>query len=454
MQRGRLVADTLVLTGSSMTTRIIGLMFQIYLTNRIGATGIGLYFLTMSVGMFAATFAVSGVRLAAIRLVSEELGRGSGGGAKAAVRKCAVYAVCFGTAASLLLLFGADFIGSRLIGDERTILSLRFLSLNLPFLSLGAVFSGYFTAVRRVGKLALTQVCEQVVRIAVTILALTAVEPDDVEHSCAAIVIGSAAGEFAGFLLSFVMYLADKNHLPRAGRGNREITLRLCKIALPVAVSSYVRSALFSVCNLLVPRGLRAYGTAPEGALADYGMIQGMVFPIITFPAALFISLSELLVPELTDAQIKGNKDRIKFLVNRILKSCLIFSAAVAVALLLFSEELGLILYKSSEVGKYVRAFVLLTPLMYLDNVTDGMLRGLGEHMYCMRVSIADAALSVILLWSLLPRFGIAGYIFAVYLTEAFNFLLSLSRLYRVSHSNDCRHGTGKTLKTSRYYYD
>ena len=53
--------------------------------------------------------------------------------------------------------------------------------------------------------------------------------------------------------------------------------------------------------------------------------------------------------------------------------------------------------------------------------------------MFCMYVNIADAGLSALMIWLLLPRFGLPAYIFTIFFTEGFNFLLSLWRLRRVS---------------------
>ena len=59
---------------------------------------------------------------------------------------------------------------------------------------------------------------------------------------------------------------------------------------------------------------------------------------------------------------------------------------------------------------------------MYLDTVTDGCLRGLGQQTRCMAINVLDATLGVVLVWVLLPRFGLAGYIFILYFNECVNF--------------------------------
>ena len=56
--RKRLIVNTFLLTGASLLMRCIGMAFQAWLAGRIGAAGIGLYQLVMSVELLATTFAV------------------------------------------------------------------------------------------------------------------------------------------------------------------------------------------------------------------------------------------------------------------------------------------------------------------------------------------------------------------------------------------------------------
>jgi stage V sporulation protein B len=430
MRRGKkMLLNTILLTATALVMRSVGMAFQVYLSKRIGAAGIGLFQLIMSVSMLAATFSISGSRFATTRLVSEELGKGNNDGVKAALRRCLTYAFCFGTAAALLLYTGANHIGTVWIRDGRTILSLKLLALSLPAFSTSAVLSGYFTAVTRVIKSAAVSIVEQLIRIAVVVAALSLSTGYTVESACAVIVAGGVVGEFASFLLLFVLYLHDKRRYVTDHKKTGDITKRLLHIALPLAFSAYARTSLSTLENLLVPRGFRKSGASSEKALADYGMIQGMVFPVIAFPSAFFYSLAELIVPELTDAQVNGRTHEINEIVSRILYLCLLFAFGVTAVMFWFSGELGASVYKSNDVGRYIRLLALLMPVIFMDSVTDGMLRGLGQQMYSMAYNIVDSAISVILVWFLLPRFAVPGYIVMIYFTDIFNFSLSIRRL-------------------------
>lgn len=434
MSRGKtMFFNTILLTATALLMRTVGLGFQVFLSNKIGASGIGLFQLIMSVSMLAATFSISGIRFATTRLVSEELGLYNTDGIKKAVVRCLTYAFCFGTAAMLVLYFSSNYIGEVWVGDGRTVLSLKLLALSLPAFAMSSVLSGYFTAVCRVIKSAAVQLAEQMIRISVIVAALSFIPSANVEYACAAIVVGGVAGEIASFILLFFLYLHDRRRYVSRGKRTKHITERMIKIAIPLALTAYARTALSTVENLLIPRGFRKSGASTEMALADYGMIQGMVFPIITFPATIFFALSELLVPELTDAQVTGNEKRIAGIANRTLRLCILFSIGVLGVLFTFSDELGTAIYKSENVGHYIKLLSLLMPILYLDNVTDGMLRGLGEQIYYMRINILDSLISVILVYILLPKYAVMGFIFVIYFTEVFNFIFSMHRLRKVT---------------------
>ena len=306
MRKRLFIKNTLILTLTAAALRLLGLGFQIYMTNRVGAAGTGLFFLVMPVGAFAATFAISGSRFTATRLSAEELGKNNGKGALTVVYKCLLYALGYGLAAFLLLFFGAGFVGEKLMGEARAVVSLRIFSLDMPFISMGAVLGGYFTARKKAGILAAIQLFEQIVRIAATMAALRSIDVGSLESSCAAMVFGSVSGETAGFLLSAVMFIIDRRAL-KIGNSPPGVFRRIIKIAPPLAVAAYVRTALNALCGMLVPRGLRSYGAEAEAALSSYGVINGMALPIAAFPSALFLSVAELVVPEMTEAQVNGS---------------------------------------------------------------------------------------------------------------------------------------------------
>ena len=94
MGKGRtLVRGTLLLTLSGLALRGIGVWFQSFLTGRIGAEGMGLLQLVLTVGGFAATLGSAGIRVAALQLAARAWGRADRPGVAAALYASLRYAL-------------------------------------------------------------------------------------------------------------------------------------------------------------------------------------------------------------------------------------------------------------------------------------------------------------------------------------------------------------------------
>lgn len=440
----KFVLNGLLITIVSLIIRSVSVSFNVYISNKIGAVAMGLFALISTVYGFAITVATSGIGLATTKLVAEALGKKSSNESsitntamlRCIVKKCVLYALCFSVATAVLLFLCAPWIAERLLADDRTILPLRVLAWTLPPISICSVFSGYFIAVRRVYKNAIVQILSQAVKIYGCVILLAFFHSDDVEGACLAIVLGGALAEFFSFFAQYVLYLAEKKSRSSKAISScdrQQIQKSLLHIALPVAFSAYVRSGLITVEHMLIPWGLERSGSTRDLSLAAYGIVHSMVFPLVLFPSALSGSFAGLLVPEIAEAQAKGDTERINRIIGKVFYAVLIFAIGTAGILMCFSYPLSDIVYPSANAGKYILMIAPLVPVMYLDTAIDSLLKGMGEQFYCMIVNIVDALLSVILVWFLLPRMGIIGYIITVYFTETVNATLSITRLLQVS---------------------
>lgn len=425
--------NTVILTVGSIILRLIGVAFGAYLSRQIGAEGMGLYQLVFSVYNFASTLATSGIYLSVTRLVAEGIGRGSYADANDAMRKCMIYGVIVSTVAASALYGFSVPIGTKLLDDPRTVLSLRILACALPFMAFSSSLRGYFFAIRNVVKSTSSQILEQLVRMAVVSAGLTILLPKGMTWACAAIALGSVGGEALAFLYTLVLYLRDRRKRNFTPKRQKETTRKVLSITIPVALSSYLRSALVTIENILIPRGFKKYGATGQSALAQYGMMEAMVMPILTFPSAFLTSFSSLLVPELAEAAAVGNRRQINRLASRVMQLTLFFSLPITAAFIAFGEDLGLAVYQSAEAGAMLRVLAPLVPMLYLDTVADAMLKGLDEQVSSLRYSIIDSAISVVLIYLLIPIYGVNGYIAVMFISTFVNAALSINCLVRVT---------------------
>ena len=420
--------SALMLTGVNLLLRLVGTSFQVYLSGRIGAAGIGLLQLTMSVGSLAMVAGMGGIRTATMYLTAEELGRGRKNSVTWVLSGCCLYSILFsGTVAFGLYTF-APWLAENWIGDVQTIPSLRLFAAFLPVVCLCGVMSGYFTAAERIGTLAAVEVGEQLASMVMTMGALVLWAGNDPGRACLSVVLGSALGACLTLCCLGLLRLGER---PETGP-RIPVRQRLAETALPLALADDLRTGITTAENLMVPKRL-ALCTAVENPLAAFGLVSGMVFPVIMFPAAILFGLNELLIPELARCSAAGQTRRIRYLVRRSLRVTLVYGLTFCGLLYLLADELCMGLYGNWDAAKSIRLYGLLVPMLYCDAVTDAMTKGLGQQKVCVRYNIITSAMDVAFLYLLLPNYGMKGYFFSFLITHLINFLLSLRRLLKIT---------------------
>lgn len=423
--------NTILLTVTNFIMKTVSMIFSVYLTNKIGADGIGLFQLITAVYAMAVTFASGGVRLAAMRLVADDIALGKKS-ERQIILRCTIYSLICGLLIAAAMCIFSELIGSKWIGDTRSIPSLKILAVSLPFVSVSSALNGYFTAIGKLFKYTVVQLAEQIFKIAVTVFALGSVLSHGLEASCVAITVGITLSEMFSLVCSYTLYIMSSE---RSEKTDSSISIfkRLLRISIPDAIGSEMRSILMTVEHLLIPVGFRKSGSNPEAALATYGIIHGIALQIVLYPSALLSSLSGLLVPEISSHYISGRNSRITYIISRVIHLAMIFSIGTAGIMYANSYELSQAVYGSGDAGFYMRVLAPLIPVMYMDMTVDGMLKGLDQQISYMRYNIIDASLCVILVYFLVPIFSVQGYIAVVFISEIVNFVLSFRRLTVVS---------------------
>lgn len=428
-KRVKFFRDGIMLTAATLVIRTVAMLFGAFITRTVGAEGVGLYTVVMTVYSFAVTFATSGISLTVTRLVAGAIGEGREDGVGGILRGAFIYSLGFGAVGTLVLFFGADFIGSYILSDIRTAVPLKVLAASLLPSALSSLLAGYFVGVKRVGANAAAQVFSQMVRIVGTALLVFYVSCEGTERSVTLLALGITITETLSFLFVFAEFVYDRlRHKKGAKKAKAELP-PVISMALPLALSAYVRSVFLTIEHILIPKRLRDGGEDSSEAYSHYGTLHGMALPMILYPMTPLSSFSGLLVPEFAESSSRKDKRAMSRIGGEAMNKTLTYATLAAVFLAVFSEELGYIVYDSYDAGYYIAILAPVVPIMYLDHVTDSMLKGIGEQVFSMWVNITDSILSVVLVWFLIPRMGIMGYAVVIVLMEGYNFILSVIRL-------------------------
>lgn len=422
MNRRKFLSGFLQLTLSSFVLRIVGMAYRVVLQGRIGAEGMGLYQLIMTVYMLFSMLSCAGLTITVSRLCAE-----SPHAARSIVCKSCLYAAAVGTALGLILYLFSDFAASSLLGDARAAGALQWIAPSLPLMGISAALRGYFLSIGDVARPTIAQITEQFVRVALVLILLYLFDITELSNACAVILFGATAAELLSCAMH-ILFAASLRHSPKNPYPLQGILHGIFPILLGCAVQSGMQTAE----NLLIPRLLHLSGISASQSLAQYGMLGGMVLPVLLFPAALPAALGTLLLPEIARAHVLGHSITVHRLSRRTLRLTLLLSAASCAGFLLIGKPLMQLLYQSEPAGGQLLLLAPLLPPMCIDTLCDALLKGLGKQTATMLIETLDGLIRIIGLFLLLPLFGMQGYVIVLYASAL---LCCLTRLVCLDHA-------------------
>ncbi len=436
--------STMLLTLASLITRTIGMISIAVISQTIGSEGVGLYQLSMSVYFMAYIFASAGMSVSVSKLVAEDMSIGDYYNAKRIMQAAFCLSGFLGSIACLLLFTYAKDIAVLFIKDERATLGLKALAFSIPFMSISSCIKGYFYAAKTAIKPASADVIEQCAKLSLIIIFMRLWAPRGIGHACAAIGLGMTIGEIISFSYLLTLYLVDKELLIKDElhkRSSKKVAfrrafVRIFEVVLPIAAAGYVGSVLVTAENMLIPIGLRKYGETMQTSMSMYGLLKGMVIPILFFPAAFLTAFATTLIPEIARANVLKNNQRVRNTTARVIHFTCVLSAFVVGIFINFGNELGVIIYHNNDVGKMLKIVTLIAPFIYIEMVSDGILKGLGEQMSCLKYSMIDSIFRISMIYFIIPYKGMTAFIGIMLISNIVTSLLNFNKLIHVTNIN------------------
>ncbi len=434
---GVLIKGAAAMTVFSLINKLLGVFLRLFLSNRIGSEGMGLYQLIMSVYTMFSTFATAGFTVSVSRLIAEKDER-SESDAKLLLKNSFVASAVISIVATAVMLIASDFIAIRFLGDERCGAPLRILALSMPFMAAAACLKGWFIAKQKVTVTSSASLFEQIIKITVIALFLNVVmaQTEDIGALCTGIVMGVTVSEMCSFtyllLFCVIPERRRKNYsLPTETR--RDSMHSLVNVTVPISLSVYLTSILHTAETLLIPYVFESYSGDRSVALSQFGMIRGMVVPILFFPFAFLASLISVFTPEISRLNMLPDRRPLNARISSIMSFVSLLSVAVGGLFFFLPNEIGEAFYPNENTAYAIKVLAIVTPFMYVETVSDGLLKAIGEQVQTLKFSVYNSVLRVILILLLVSRTGENGYLWLLVISNTFTYILCRRRLYKVT---------------------
>ena len=434
MSRKTIIASTFILTISNLIIKCMGFFSRVFLSNTIGAEGMGLYQLILPVYSLAWSITSAGFTTTISCLTAQEHIRGEHGNIGRIVKQALFLSLCISFLISIFLFFGAEEVSSFVLKDSRTTHPLQLLSFAIPFMAAGSCLRGFFLGMQETMIPAISQVLEQTVRIVTLYLLAGIFVPLGLSYACCAAV----AGIFLGEVLSCAFTLWNYVHFKRNRRFTRKPTLSpygafsmILSMVVPLSASRISASLLATIENLLIPRQLQLHGQNTTEALSTFGELTGMAMPLIMLPSACLMAASVSLVPEISEASAIKQDSRI----NKTVSATFLFTSIVgfgaAALFAVFPNEICYIVYNRAALGQVLFPLAFLCPFLYAQTTLHGLINGLGDQFFLFWNNFVSSLISIVIIWLFMPQYGIPAFLWGWFLSLLFTVVSALYLLWK-----------------------
>ena len=409
---GAVVAGTALLTATGLFAQVVGFAYRIALSRLIGAETMGLYQLVMPVYSVLLSLTAAGLTVAVSTLSAQFHALGDGGAVRLALRRALGCFLLAAVPLGALVVLLSDQISVYLLGDARTRLGIVLLVPCVLLTGVENLHKHCFYGMGRVRPPAASETAEQLVRAGAALALLVLLAPATAEGAVGAIVAGMVVCEVCSAatltLLLRRLWRREPPGPPRRGVTRRQ----LMAIALPVGATSLLGTLLGSANAVLIPARLVAGGMEASQAMAQFGVISGMTLPLLALPTGFIGALCLVMVPDLARRTARGNRRAAAGFLDRVLSATSLLMAPAMALLTVVGPTVGRALFRNGTVGRFLLPLAAGTLLGCYQSVLGGALNGLGLQGRGARNAILSDAVQLACTWVLVPRWGLAGFVF------------------------------------------
>jgi len=414
MKTKSIAKGALILTLAGIITRILGFVYRVYMSNTIGAEGMGLYQLIVPIYMLVWSISSSGISTTISKLTARENASNKYGNMNKILFHSMIISVLIASILSVTIYFFAEKICISFLKDVRAILSLKLICFCFPFMAAASCIRGWFFGLQETLTPAISQVFEQSVRMATIFFLSGILIPKGVEFAAAAAITGMCLGEIASFVYVYISYRQFKREKKLYSKATMNITLvygTILAIAIPLTANRMTGSFLSTIENILIPQKLQEFGLTQKDSIALYGELSGMVMPLIMFPSSILTALSTTLLPAISEASARNNNARIITTLKKSMSFTSIIGIGTCGLFITYPNEICELIYNRYELGNILFLIGISCPFTYLQVTFSGILNGLGEQVFIFKTSLLSSLINISFIYFLIPKYGIYAFI-------------------------------------------
>lgn len=437
MKKKSFIGGALILGLAGIISKSIGFLFRVPLTNMIGEEGYGLYNFPYSVYATILAISVAGIPVAISKLVSERITLNRHAEAHRIFKSALILMAVVGAAVSLLLFFSAELMVST-IWPEKAYYPLMGLVLAPLFVSLMAVFRGYFQGMQMMSATALSQIFEGLGRLIFGLGLAYLLIDRGVEYAAGGGSFGATAGAALGLIIITIIYFKQRPSIHQTiahseGQNSDNATLSYIKqvllLSIPMSIGSVAGTLMPLIDSLMIQPRLLLAGFDESTATSLFGRI-GASGTLINFSLTISLAIAISLVPAISEANALGDRLAVRKRLETAIRMAMFIVIPASIGMFILAKPILNLIFPSIQDAQVILQFLSIALVFItLNQVFTASIQGMGKYyipvVFLLLGVIFKVAISYIL--TAMPAINVlgavSGTIVGYFVAAALNFL-------------------------------
>lgn len=406
----KFIMGTIILLTGGFFSKFLGFILKIIVTRMIGIEGVELYSLiTPTFGLFI-TIATFSFPTAISKIVSIP-NRSS----KKAIFSIIPISLLLNILTFIIIFLIANPLSNRFLHEPRLYYPLLSIGFVLPFIGMSSIIKGYYWGKQRMGIYILSNIVEQIVRIAILLWLIPICLNKSLVLTVSVIILVNMLSE----LSSIVVMLFG---LPKGVSISRE-DIKLQKnevkeilgISIPMTSSKIIGCIAHFLEPIILTSILTSVGYSPKFIIREYGILNGYSLSLLLLPQFFTMSISTSLIPELSKYYSIKDYDMCKKRVKQIVSLSLLIGLVSTSLIFCIPEYFLKLIYNTTLGSNYIRILAPFFLLYFINTPINNALQAIDRSKEAMFTTIISSIIKLILIGVLsIFKIGIYGLIISI----------------------------------------
>ena len=408
-----LVGGISVLGIAGIICKVVGVLFRIPLANIIGGEGLGLFQQVMPSYNLLLAITSAGIPVAISRMVSHYVTIGEPGNARRVFKTALKLLTVLGIVTTIILLLFSRLI-ARWVATPEGYLSYMCIAPSLFFVCVMSAYRGYMQGMRRMMPTAISQLIEQVGKVAVA-LPLASIgfarggEANGWLLGSAGALLGTSLAECAAMLYMIIQgrFFKAPPALPdEKAIAGRELAKRIVRISIPITLGACIVPLASTIDSAMLKRLMMGTGISAKLAGTHYAVYSGIVITMINVPTSLAMAMSTNLVPSIAAGMARKDRASVARDAGIGLRVAAVVGFPCSIGMSMLAKPIVYLCYGSSGrftfndlvlAGSLLEFSACTIILFTMVQATSGILQGAGKQKIPMLTLVAGVICKIIL---------------------------------------------------------